>query len=388
MKKRLLAIVIVLSLTVALTPAFSRAAVVPYYFMAYNDTLMPFIIDTMPYISGGEILVPVKVLENLGVFSFSSTESGFARLYKGVSRYVDFYTVSGVTEDQNGNRLNWPSAQRVSRRLYVPLRQICDYFSLTYEIIDVPSEIIPNEQMWLIRIISSASLNGPTFVSLNKNALRKEYNSYYTPLTPAPPPTIGPTPTPTPVIEPPPDYSAVTIYLSFFDVSENSLGGILDLLDIQTTSGYQSCFFVSADDIRNNPGIIRKISGSGHTVGILLKKGTLDEYLEASALLFEAAKIKTVLISADVSILTDMTMVIKNGLIFWESTQSFIDHEAQLLESITASFPQERNARQNLMFSCSETAASILPGIISYLREKNYTIEKITETVAPTHSVR
>jgi hypothetical protein len=140
------------------------------------------------------------------------------------------------------------------------------------------------------------------------------------------------------------------------------------------------------NDIRKNPGIIRKISGTGHTIGILLKQGTFEEYLEASALLFEAAKIKTVIISADVSILADTALFDANGLILWESSQSYVDYEAQLLGEITASFPQEKNARRNLLFSCSETVASILPGIISYLQERNYTIEKITETVAPSLS--
>jgi len=185
--------------------------------------------------------------------------------------------------------------------------------------------------------------------------------------------------------EPPPDFSDVTIHLNFYDVSEESATGILNMLDIQADYGYRSCFFVNTGDIRDNPGLIREISGSGHAIGILLLKGTYEEYLEASALLFEAAKVKTVLVSTDVLIQTDRSVATENGLLLWESAQSLVDPEAQSVDMITAAIPQERGARQNLMFSCSENTASILPGIISYLWENNYVIEGITETVQPLH---
>jgi len=382
MKKRIVAVTVAICLMALLLPAASRAAITPY-FMAVNDTLLPFKTDTMPYISGGEYLVPVKVFGGLGIYDVPSVDTGFVRLYRGVKKYVDFYTTRGVTEDTDGNVLNWPSARRIGGSFYVPLRQVCDYFSLTYEIIAVPRDIIANEQMWIIRIIASASINNPTFISLNKNALRNSYNEYYAPPVPVSPPPPNTAPPPPPQEEPPPDFSDVTIHLSFFDVSEESAGGILELLDIQTASGFHSCFFVKAGDIRENPGFIRKISGIGHTIGIMLAEGTYEEYLETSALLFEAAKIKTVLVSADESVLADKNMAEENGLILWESSQALVDYGDRTVDGITGDIPQESGARRNLMFPCSETAASLLPGVISLLLENNYTIERITETVAP-----
>ena len=388
MKRRIVALLIALILFTVFIPTVSNAVITPNYFIAVNDTLLPFGTDNMPYISSGEIFVPDKVLEGLGVYPISSVDWEFIRLYRGVSRYVDFYIASGIIEDQDGKTLYWPSARRVNRRFYVPLRQICDYFSLTYDIIEVPRDIIANEQMWIIRIISNASINNPTFVSLNRNLLRNAYNEYYAPEpTPLPPPP-GTTPAPPPPVEPPPNFSDVTIHLSFYGVSEESATGILDLLDIQAAYGYHSCFFVDAGDIRDNPGLIRRISGSGHTIGILLTEGTYEQYLEASALLFEVAKIKTVIVLADEAVLTDRSVTDESELILWESSQSLIDYETQSVETITAAFPQASGARQNLVFSCSENAAAILPGIISYLRETHYIIERITETVTPLRSVQ
>jgi len=386
MKKRIVAVIVVLCLMAAFLPTASRAAITPY-FMAVNDTLLPFKTDTMPYISGGEFLVPVKVFGGLGIYDVPSVDSGFVRLYRGVKKYVDFYTASGVTEDTDGNLLYWPPARRIGSNFYVPLRQVCDYFGLTYDIIVVPRDIIANEQTWIVRIVANASINNPTFISLKKNELRNAYNEYYTPTEPVSPPQTDTTvPPPPPPEEPPPDFSDVTIHMSFFDVSEESAGGILDLLDIQTAFGHHSCFFVKADDIRENSGFIRRISGSGHTIGILLTEGTYGEYLESSALLFEAAKIKTLLVAADESILSDEIKAEENGLIFWESSQTLVNYDDQSVDDITGDIPKESGARQNLMFPCSEIAASVLPGVISLLLENNYTVEKITETVAPSSS--
>jgi len=235
-KKRIAAILIALSLIAVLVPLASRAAISPY-FMAVNDTLLPFRTDNMPYISGGEYFVPVKVFGGLGIYDVPSNESDFVRLYKGGKKYVDFHIARGVTENEDGNTLNWPPARKIGNRFYVPMRQVCDYFNLTYDIVEVPRDIISNEQMWVIRIISSANFNNPTFMSLNKNELRTAYNDYYAPPVTVSPPTADVTPVPPPVEEPPPDFSSVTIHLSFCDVTAESAGWILDLLDIQAAIG-------------------------------------------------------------------------------------------------------------------------------------------------------
>ena len=380
MKKRIVIIIVIISLTTVFLPTVSHAAVTPY-FVAINDTLLPMNADSIPIISGGEVFVPDKVFGGLDVWAVGADD--FVRLYQGYSIYVDFYTARGVTEDQDGNTLFWPPARRIGKRFYVPLKQVCAYFGLTYDIIEVPRDIIAEEQVMLVRIISSASFNDKTFLGLNTNALRKSYSEFNAPPTPPTPTPTGPV-TPTPPVAPPPtDYRDVTLHLSFYNVTGESAAGILDLLDIQPASGYQSCFFVKSSDIRENPGLIRRISGSGHMIGILLMEGTYKEYLETSAVLYEAAKIKTVIVIADESAEAEISAEDLNGLILWESTQNLVDYDDISVDSVTGMITKESGARQNLMFSCSENAASVLPGIISYLRVNEYTVVKITETVSP-----
>ena len=380
MKKRIIVAIIVLCLFISFLPTFTLASVNPY-FVVTNDTLLPFNDSNMPFISGGEVFLSERVFEGVGVWSTSSVDLERVRLYRG-SRFVDFYTASGETQDQDGNLLNWPSARRVGRRFYVPVRQVCEYFGLTYQVIEVPYNVIPDERMRVIRVVSSSSVSGTAFIGLNERALRTAYNEYYAPPTP-------PTPTtPTPPSEEEPDEPAldnktITVFLSFYDVSAGSANGILDLLDNQIIPDYHSCFFVSASDIINNPGLVRRISGSGHMIGIWLPGGTYQEYLETSALLFEAAKLRTVLVSADEAAETAIKTADEHGLIYWDGTQSIADDDTPSASTIIAMLPGDNGARQSFVFSCSENAAAVLPGLSTHLRTNEYMVAGITETIEP-----
>jgi len=250
---------------------------------------------------------------------------------------------------------------------------------------EVPSDIISDRQMYIVRIVSTAQFSTPTFFNVNRNALRNAYHAYFPPPQPPSPPPTGSSTSPPPVEEPPPVFKDVTIHLSFYDIAAGSAGGILDLLDIQATSGYHACFFLDRAGITGNPDLIRRISGSGHTIGIWLYEGTYDEYLETSEVLYEAAKVKTVIISAGEADEHALEAAAANGLIFWESAQSLVDYNTQPVAAITATIPQESGARMNLLFSCTENAASILPGVYSFLRANEYSVVRITETVEPIH---
>ena len=381
MKKRIAAVLAVLCLAVILEPTVSRAAVVPA-FIAINDTLLAFNDDNMPFLNGNEYFVPSKVFEDLGIWSIGSDEEERVLVYRGASRYLEFSTRPGDTRttDQNGEVLNWPATRRIGRRFYVPLRQTCAYFDLSYEILEISRDIIPQQQVFIVRIISSANFNGPTFIGLNRNALNAAYNEYYQSHFPLTPPSQG-APPEEEEEEPPPDYSDVRVLLSFCEISSGSAELILDLLEYQAAFGYYSCFFVSADDIQNDPGLIRRISGVGHTIGLRLTEGTLEEYAEASALLFEAAKIRTVLVSIDPEAPEGIAETGASGLIFWGSSGSSGFYDGMAVADINAMIPTESGERYSLMFSCSEDSAAVLPGVISYLRENEYTTEKITETI-------
>jgi len=393
MKRRIFVILTALATITAITPVVSRAAVEPY-FIAINDTLLEFSDDTMPYINGGDILIPVRVFEEkipddggLKVYAIGSDKVEQLRLYQGIARYVDFTTTPGraATRDQNGYALDWPPARRIDEKFYVPLKQVCGFFDLSYEIYNIRGDIIPAGQVQLIRIVSNAKINTPTFEGLNRNAIKEMYDRYYAPPEPSPSQPSLPTAPPA-ELEILPDYSKITVHLSFYDISAGSTEGILDLLEIQAAFGYKACFFVSYADIASDPGLVRKIAGSGHSIGINLPEGTYEEYLKTSALLFEAAKIKTVLVRPgregryDRRRLTDARA---RWLMVWEDYTEADFYDTLSGETITDAISREEGSRQNIMLSCSDGAASALPGIIFFLKQNGYAIERISETVKP-----
>ena len=132
MKKRIVISLVIAGVIAAAAPVVSSAAVTPY-FIAINDTLLDFNDEMMPYVSGGAILIPVRIFEvkipddgGLKVYAIGSDKVEQLRLYQGISRYVDFTTTPGrtTTRDQNGNILDWPAARRIGDRFYVPLIQV------------------------------------------------------------------------------------------------------------------------------------------------------------------------------------------------------------------------------------------------------------------------
>ena len=384
MKKRIIISIVALCVMLMLVPLVSRAAVMPY-FVAVNDVLLPYSDDTMPFIVGNDIFVSVSVFERLNIWPYISENMVRVILYRGVDRYLTFDTVRRVTENQDGNILQWPTARRVDGRIYVPLRQVCDYFGMSFSYIDVPSNIISSEQVRLVRIVTDSVINDPTFMSINTTVMRNAYNAYQAtrPTPPLPTPTETPSPgitPPPPEIEPPPDYSDVTIHISYFDILDESIEAIMNFLDLQADSGYYSAFFVKAGEIADAPDLIRRIAGSGHIIGAWLDEGTFEEYLEISEWLFEAAKIKTVLISSGDASQIAMETADLHGLIFWEGVDDMTHSDELSIDDIIPMFPTESGAARNIMLPCSENTAYILPGIYSYLRANQYTLTRITET--------
>ena len=374
MAKKIASTIIALCLIAALAPTATRAAVSPH-FMAVNDTLLAFGDDTMPIIIGGIIFVPHDVFALAGVRAATSGAPGHVRLYAGARR-LDFFADWGVTEDQHENTLNWPPAHRHGGKIYVPLHQVCCFFDLSYTLIEVGRDVIPNAQIWVVRIISSAALTNESFVSLHRNEMAAAYEAHY-----GPAPSDGGE-----YEEPPPDYSDITIYLGFYDISAGAADEILDLLESQEGGMGRACFFVSAGEIAGNAGLIRKIYSSGHAVGIWLNEDTHEEYLEASALLFEAAKIKTVLVSSAESFLEAAS----HELIYWptqtcEECGGDIDVGTEETPggAAIAGLPTESGARHNLMLPCSESTASTLPMLLAHLRSYGYTTEQIVEPAVP-----
>ena len=404
--KRFKAVTAALCLAATLISSVKSQATATPYFIALNNTLRPLNSTTIPQVFDGEIFVPHDLF---GLLHTTDLEAGRARLALG-GRRLDFYVTQGITVNRNGDFLSWPHPRRVGNIFYVPLRHVTDYFGLTYEIIDVGHSIIPDQPMQVIRIITDPMFahDAQRFLSNNRDVLRAAYSAYF-----GRPPGEAPLPTADP--EPPPTYSDVTIYLSFHNLDTGNLGIILDSLSHPDAKGYRAAFFVSAGEIASHAGIIRRISGSGHAIGIWLEEGTPEEYLDTSAFLFEAAKIRTLLISAyassadldaaeavpaamaetttetmiETAAETAMETARSLGLVFLGVTQVFeplMNDTGGISGNSSGSayaeiFPTESGSRHTIGFDCTDETASLLPGVLAFLSAHEYAAGRVSETV-------
>jgi len=299
------------------------------------------------------------------------------RVYVG-RQGVDFRIDENRVTDLYGNDLEWPNARRVGDRVYVPLSQLSTFFRFSWELTTISENIIPGGHMRLLRLRDeNAIFNTPTLVGINSASVRQMYNAFF-----HPPPPMPPDPGEDPPEEIIPTFPDVSVYLSFFYFNNGSAERIMDILG-DASPDYRAAFFVRACEILENPGLMRKIHGNGHTLGIWLEEGSVEEYRSISALLFEAAKVRTIFVSAYEAGEDAFQMAENNGLIFWGATESFYDFTYVTETEITETFPVESGARSSYRFAGTDDLIYMLPDIIEFLYTFEYSVERMFETVEP-----
>lgn len=372
MKKMALAAMMVLGIiVVVLLPIASAAGTI--YFSAINDTVLPLEDRTMPRYIDGRLYLPYSFFssDELGVYFVPSSDRNTILIYSSVSKRLKFDVLNSTVFDQDGTQY-FISARSVNGTVYVPAQMVCSYFGLTVSVIQ--TDLAP-----VVRVkSSSAILNDKTFVGypVNKNNMQDYYDAYMGV------PDTGTTPKPSTAPSVETTFNSVTVFLSFYDVSAGEFETILSTL---STSVYKCCFFLSADEIADNADLLRRAVGQGHVIGIWLDTGMYEEYSKASALLFEATKVKTFLVSStEDGALVAATTAQDHGLIYWPMTHTFEASADITVSGVTSKLSVLSGSRESLCFACSDEVSTILYPVINYLRQHQYDVRRITETNAPT----
>ncbi|MDR1217883.1 MAG: hypothetical protein LBJ99_04755 [Oscillospiraceae bacterium] len=370
MKRRVRALIIAVAVAIgALAFRGDSQAAGMLGFTAVTDTLMPLRSGTLPTYFGSVLYVPYNIFSYAGVYNTRSTVDNVACLYNGRSR-LDFY-IGSATYDQDGKFFDGVIARYSGSVIFVPINFVCEFFGLMYT-------VTPQEPASILRITSSdAVYSDKTFANRFRSQMRESYEEYTgareTPPAATPtqtPPESGLTPTPTPV----PTDEDITLYLLFYDLGGGAADSILDALDV---SGYRGCFFVTEEEAARYPDIVRRAVGSGHAMGVLLGDGGYSEYAGTSELLFEAAKVKTVLVAADTAESVD------NGLVYWCAIDASPDEVPADPRDDTVSLPTSSGARQNVALPCSEAGALASRSLLARIDEYKYTVVKPAETAVP-----
>lgn len=263
-------------------PPSARAADI--YFTALNDNLTELTSETMPLWSGGALYVPYTVFVpnrntigvDLGItVSYNNRTRNIITLYTSRNinntKILEFDLDAGTCTDEiTGEAL---SARAIMRNgvPFLPLGVVCDFFGLTYSYTSL--SFVP--QGYLVRIKNNdVVLSDTDFIDAAGNLINQRLRKYTQSLSSAA--TTAPDTSPNPgtvVPEEPVSPTNIPTYLAVLGQSVDGLDSILNTLDGR---GWKAVFFLTPRMLEEGD-LVRRIQGTGHSVGILAQGGSAEE---------------------------------------------------------------------------------------------------------------
>lgn len=274
--RRAVAIILILVLVFSLSAAAEADNEV--CFLALNETVLD--LSTAPYFYGSAF-VPYTVFGSFRIYSSYFSSSNTVSLYRS-DKQLYFNLNTGQAFDGEDNYYAISTVKK-NGQVYVSVPFVCSFFGLNW------SYIKGIGYGDILRITDNDSyLSDSDFIYAAANIMQPRYESYISSLTP---PSVSPAvPTTTP---PTPDsHAGTSVYLSFEGLPSSAL---LDTLERYST---HAAFYLSPEDIAANPDIVRRLYGSGHSIGIYCGADAASDYAAGSALLLDAAQVRTVMVSA------------------------------------------------------------------------------------------
>ena len=355
--RKLLPLLLVCCLLLAAVPASAAADVC---FIATNDSLEQ--LTNQPYFSGSTIYVPYTVFANFKIYNTYHQSSNTASLYTS-SKQLYFDLNTGETYDGEGNYYNVTPISR-GGVVYVPVDFICQQYGLSWSYIE------GSEYGDVCRITDSgAHLTDAQFLTAAKQLMSSRYNAYTGNSSGTEDPITGIDIT-----------SDCVIYLSFVGLPSQKL------LDTLSEYGVSAGFFLTADELRQEPETVRRIVGEGHSIGALCYSDPLGEYIEFRSLLLDAAHATTVLIASG-DRLYDAACAkaaAENGLVFWDYDNDCIQSGSGLAYiSLITAYLEYRPSRLDSRILCTDMTDANLPSVLSYLKDSSITARAPNEVDPP-----
>lgn len=279
MKRRLTALLCAVVLCLSLAP--SRAINVgDVYFTSVNDILRPLTMDTMPTWVNGMLYVPAATFDStvtgvdLGLYCSQSSTNNSVTLYT-LKQMLVFDLSQGTAYDQHSGQS--VSARAINRngRIYLPVETVCNFFGLE-------DSYNYTRYGYLVRIKNDAAwLNDAAFIDAASvpmaSSLQKLLRSQQAPVTPPPevepPVTPDDPPTPPATGEEQPK-TRVQVCLAFRCETGEGLERILNSLDDRNNRGI---FFFTPEQIVQQDALVRRVVGSGHSIGVLAQRDAVEE---------------------------------------------------------------------------------------------------------------
>ncbi len=345
----------------ALTPAARAESVC---FISINDTLLD--LSTQPVFVSGTAYVPAHVFENFRLYTSFFTSENTAMLFTEKKQFY-FELSSGNTYDETGR---YYSAQGILRngQAYLPAQFVCSMFGLG-------CSFIPSDGHGDILRLTNGSqyLTDDKFQSAASILMDSYYNAWFGQTASTPTPSPSPEPTETP----PPDRTDTEVLISFSGLPSHRI------LDTLKTRGVQACFLLTAEEVAAMPDMVRRIAAEGHVLGVLCGADARADYERTAALLFDAARILPLLVGSDEAPEACREMAAQVGLAYLTCDIDAVQGgEGAASYPIVTSQIEFSIDRVSVRFSGGGTTEDILPDVLFYLRENQFSVRAPRETDA------
>lgn len=347
------------------------------YLTAINNSLPPLTADTMPLWSGGILYVPYTVFDDnttgadLGIFASYSRTRSEVTLYILRSKMLVFDLEAGTCRNSmTGDTISAKALLR-NGRPYLPLNAVCNFFDLTYSYTAV-------DQGYLIRIKSDDTvLSDDQFIDAASDFIERRVRDYTQSISSTQAPTLPTSPTEEELVS----ASDVRTYLAFQCDSATHLTAMLDILDQNRVYGL---FLLPPELITQEGDLVRRILGTGHSLGILAQGTSLEQ---TRALLTEGRRALEQSVCLRVTLAcvpNDQRKAMEaEGWVCWTETMALNPSSAAGPNTFAANTLERLEGRTRatyLTLTGDDNTVRVLPALLRELKEERFMVSIPMET--------
>ena len=137
----------------------------------------------------------------------------------------------------------------------------------------------------------------------------------------------------------------------------------------------RACFFLTAEEIRANADLVRRIACEGHGLGVVCTEGTAVEFQTGGEFLWETARVRSIL-----CLTPDGEAPATGAAVFgWEYGTMDAQVRTSALYAVTAALDSGSNGA-SLLFPCGADGEKALAALLYFLNENGFAVAAPRET--------
>ncbi|MCI8422707.1 MAG: hypothetical protein HFF50_04100 [Lawsonibacter sp.] len=363
------------------------AAAADIYFTAIKDHVARLTADTMPLWSGGTLYVPYTTFDRTtnGGYELveglvcSYTHSGSGRTGSTVtlyttSQFLTFDLTTGTCRNDITQEVLTGRAIIRNGRPYLPLGTVCSFFGLEYTY--TPVSYI--SQGYLVRIKNGTEgMDDTKFLEAAYNLMNLRLREYSQSLDPVQEPVGTDDPSSTLPAE---DETNVSTYLAIRCAGGEGLESVLNTLE---EDGSRALFFLTPQALEDEPGLVCRILGTGHSLGIWAEGA---DAAQTRALLDRGSRVLEGLTHTRTTLALvpqEQAGQMEEGWVCWQETLSLAPGDTvggAAFASSTLRRLAGRTRSTCLTLEGGDNAARVLPILLRQLRSARFVVSVPLET--------